>query len=98
MNSKTINKKEELMEEHGIFGMIINGILGVLSLVFVTVPHKVAGALLQTTTWVNPEAKQLIMDLAPFIGAGTGITLFIVYLYKIKLYKRQIKEIDEKKK
>lgn len=76
----------------------ITGIIGSIAItIFVTIPHKIASVLLQTTTYINPDAKQFIMDLSPFLGAITAIIAIIMYLYKIKVYKKQLKMMDKDK-
>lgn len=75
------------------------GILGsIMVTIFVIFPHKIMGLILDTADFINPSARQFILELSPFIGVITGIVVIIMYLYKIKLYRRQIREIDEKNK
>lgn len=103
MNIQTINKEKQnsnkkYMGHHDLGAGILGFIGSIIVAIFVTIPHKVIGFLMESATFINPNAREFIVELAPFIGAFTGIIAIIVYLYRIKLYRRQIKEIDDKAK
>jgi len=88
-----INEKTKIMEHHyggGVLGFILSG----LTVVFVTFPHKIMAFLLDGISIINPDVKQFMIDIAPFIGVATGVALLIVNIFKIFKYHKQIKQID----
>lgn len=100
MNNQLISETQNNNMGHQ---SMINGIMGVFvtafTVIFVTVPHKIAAWILSNdmvARYVNADAKQMVMDLAPFIGAATGIAAFILYVYKIRLYHKKLKSFDSK--
>ena len=100
MNAQAIKQKgkqkRKIMGDHhfGFLGFLAS----IMVTIFVTFPHKVMGLILDTAEFINPSAREFILELSPVIGILTGIVVIIMYLYKIKLYRRQIREIDEKSK
>ena len=85
------------MEHHygsGILGFILSG----LTVVFVTWPHKIMAFLLDGVSIINPNVKQFMIDIAPFIGVASGLVIIIVNIVKIFKYRKQIKQIDQQMK
>lgn len=94
-----IKQKPKSMEHHygnGIFGLITSA----LAVMFVTWPHKIMAFLLDGVSIINPNVKQFMIDIAPFIGVISGLVIIIVNVLKAVKYFRQIREMknnNEKK-
>lgn len=48
------------------------------------------------TTYINPEVKQFLIDIYPFISALIGLFTLILLMYRIKKTRKEIKKLDEK--
>lgn len=74
---------------------ILIAFVGTLSTTFVLFTERIFTFILGVS-YVNADAKMLMLDLAPFIGAGTGLMTLIWFVYKIMIAHKQLKQMDKK--
>lgn len=95
MTATSVNK-EEFIHDQSMENILII-IIGTVSTTFVLFTEKIFAFILGVS-YVNTNAKEFMMDLAPFIGAGTGLMTLIWFVYKIMIAHQQLKHLKNKDK